>query len=122
METLREKAFHKYHCTIFQWIHEMSNNCTDVCNASPFFGEFCLLFVYGNRFGRDYRRYRFAVTRRCAAYFYQYFSRVFPCARGGIPSPSGKKFDFALSSFGVVFAFVYLYVLGPGENLSDSGV
>ena len=41
METLREKAFHKYHCTIFQWIHEMSNNCTDVLKGNydaEFFG------------------------------------------------------------------------------------
>lgn len=34
METLREKAFHKYHCTVFQWIHEMSNSCIDVLKGN----------------------------------------------------------------------------------------
>lgn len=41
METLREKALHKYHYTVFQWIHEMSNNCTDVLKGNydaGFFG------------------------------------------------------------------------------------
>ena len=41
MGTLREKAFHKYHCTIFQCIHEMSNNCADVLKGNydaEFFG------------------------------------------------------------------------------------
>lgn len=42
METLREKAFHKYHCTVFQWIHEMSNSCIDVLKGNydaELFGE-----------------------------------------------------------------------------------
>lgn len=34
METLREKAFHKYHCTVFPWIHEMSNSCIDVLKGN----------------------------------------------------------------------------------------